>query len=163
MPQRHRTKHIDWNEAYAILFALAKWGEKWKGLHIVFMCDNSAIVDDLHKRSIRGEAITPLQLILLTAALYDIEVSSRWLSSEENWIADALSRFNLTRLTYCKLDQLFGTSLSRRESGEPMVILRRKLHIFFATDLPSLQEQHTQQPGQTTNDTQVNTDIKRSL
>ena len=163
MPRRHRTKHIDWKEAYAILFALAKWGEKWKGLHIVFMCDNSAIVDALHKRSIRGEAITPLQLILLTAALYDIEVSSRWLSSEENWIADALSRFNLTRLTYCKLDQLFGTSLSRRESGEPMVILRRKLHIFFATDLPSLQEQHMQQPGQTTNDIQVNTDIKRSL
>jgi len=138
MPRRHRTKHIDWKEAYAILFALAKWGESWHGRHITFMCDNSAIVDAIQKRRIHGEVITPLQLIFLMAALYDIEVLSCWLPSKDNWIAHALSPFNISRLTHCQLDQLFKASL--RESGEPMMALRQKLHTFFKTDSPNLQD-----------------------
>lgn len=59
------------------------------------MCDNTVVVNAINSQSGRGESIDPIQLIFLTAALYDIEVSSQWLSSKDNWIADALSRFEI--------------------------------------------------------------------
>jgi hypothetical protein len=149
MPRRHRKKHINWKEAYAILFALAKWGKNWEGYQIVFMCDNTTIVSALNKKSVHGEAINVLQLIFLTAALYDIEINC-WLASKDNWIADALSRFNLNRLANFKLDKLFN--LASREPGSPMFNLRQKLHNFFGTDSPLLHEQPTTQHGTTTKD-----------
>ena len=71
----HRGKHIDWKEVYAILFAFARWGQ-WRGKMVMVMCDNSAIVSSLNSRSIKGEAIDPLQLIFLIETLYDIEIHS---------------------------------------------------------------------------------------
>src|SRR5436305_6983909 len=136
IPRRHRSKHINWKEAYAILFALAKWGSEWEGCRVTFMCDNSAIVDAINKTTIRGDAINPLQLIFLTAALYDIEIRSCCLGSDDNWIADALSRFALYRLTKFQLDKIF--SLPCREPGTPMSQLRQKLHNFFGTNSPRL-------------------------
>src|ERR1700738_1822757 len=91
--RRHRPKHINWKEAYAILFALAKWGEAWRGCQITFMCDNSTVVSVINKESVHSDAIDPFQLIFHAAALYDIEINSCWSASEENWIADAFSRF----------------------------------------------------------------------
>jgi hypothetical protein len=148
VPRRHRTKHINWKEAYAVLFAFAKWGPSWEGQHITIMCDNSAIVDAINKRSIRGDAINPLQLLFLTAALYDIDISACWLSSKENWIADSLSRFDFKRLTNFQLDHLFD--LSRREPGTPMFILRQKLQAYFGTDLLQVPDLHTPSPGPNT-------------
>ena len=110
MPRRHKVKHINWKEAYAVHFSVAKWGQSWRGYRVTFMCDNSAIVEVLNKTTIRGDAIEPLQLIFLAAALFDIEVRSCWLSSEDNWIADAVSRFNLKKLANLQLDQLFFKS-----------------------------------------------------
>src|SRR5579859_4221235 len=98
MPRAYRTRLIDWKEAYAVLFAFAKWGEFWIGHTVVIMCDNSVVVTAINSKSVHGLAIDPLQLILLTAALYDIEVTSMWLSSKDNWIADALSRFDIDKV-----------------------------------------------------------------
>ena len=55
IPDRHRRKHINWKEAYAILYALALWADKLNGTRIIFMCDNSAIVNSLEKQTIRGD------------------------------------------------------------------------------------------------------------
>ena len=110
------------------------------------MCDNESIVDVLNKHTIRGEAIHILQLMYLTAALYDIKLSANWLSSQENWIADALSRFNLSKLANSKLNEIF--QISSREPDEPIRLLRRKLATFFKTDLPNLQDPPTTPPGQ---------------
>jgi hypothetical protein len=150
MPRRHRSKHINWKEAYAILFALAKWGHPWEGCQITFMCDNSSVVNAINKTSIRGDTIDPLQLISLAAALYDIEITSCWLSSEDNWTADSLSRFTLYRLANFQLHKLFA--LPSRETGKAMSELRRKLHDFFGTDLPHLQDPITTPLGETTKD-----------
>ena len=65
---------------------------------MLVMYDNTVIVNVINSKSVRGESIDPLQLIFLTAALYDIEVSCQWLSSKENWIADALSRFEIHKI-----------------------------------------------------------------
>ena len=138
--RQHRTKLIDWKEAYAVLFAFAKWGELWTGHSVVVMCDNTVVVNAINSKSVRGSAIDPLQLLLLTAALYDIEVSSTWISSKDNWIADALSRFEIHKIAD-KFVQFQVTSPPRRETGKPMSALRAKLQTFFGTaSLPALVE-----------------------
>lgn len=96
--RRHRRPLIDWKESYAILFAFAKWGKHWKGQHFKIMCDNEILVVSINNQFIRSAAIDPLQLIFLATELEDIEICSKWLSSEENWIADALSRFQLDKI-----------------------------------------------------------------
>ena len=149
IPRRHRQKHINWKEAYAVLFAFAKWGHLWAGKQVTIMCDNSAIVDAINKRSIRCDAINPLQLLFLTAALYDINISACWLSSEDNWIADSLSRFDFKRLANFQLDRLFD--FSRRELGTPMFKLRQKLQAYFGMDLRQVPDLHTPKPGLSTN------------
>ena len=101
------------------------------------MCDNMVAVNAINAKSVRGKSIDPLQLILLTAALYDIEVSSQWLSSKDNWIADALSRFEIHKVADI-FPQFYRTGNSQfhphRTSGKLMSALREKLQIFFGTD-----------------------------
>jgi hypothetical protein len=68
------------------------------------MCDNSTVVSTISNQLVHGDVI---ELIFLAAALYDIDINSCWLASEENWIADALSHFTLNRLANFQLDKLF--------------------------------------------------------
>ena len=140
LPRQYRGKHIDWKEAYALLFALAKWGASWYGRTVIAMCDNSVIVPALNSKSVKGEAIHPLQLIFLTAALNDIELLSEWLSTKENWIADALSRFQIDKVANLFPQFQGPSSQLRRETGKPMSELRAKLRSFFGMDsLPELE------------------------
>src|SRR2546423_853085 len=142
LPRRHRSKLIDWKEAYAVLFAFALWGEHWKGHTVLVMSDNTVVFNAINSKSVRGESIDPLQLILLTAALYDIEISCQWLSSKDNWIADALSRFEIEKIANIFPQfSLANNSYShpRRTSGKPMSELREKLGTYFGMDsLPIL-------------------------
>jgi hypothetical protein len=143
LSRNYRDKLIDWKEAYAVLFAFAKWGQLWAGHSVVVMCDNTVVVNAINSRSVRGQAIDPLQLLFLTAALYDIEVSSKWLSSKDNWIADALSRFELEKIAdiFPQFQSVAQNNSHRpyRETGKPMSELREKLQTFFGTaSLPTL-------------------------
>lgn len=138
LPHHHRPKLIDWKEAYAVLFAFAKWGQLWAGKAVHIMSDNAVVVNAINSRTVHGQAIDPLQLLFLTAALYDIEISSDWLSSADNWIADALSRFELQKIANI-FPQFQGISNPYRETGKPMSVLREKLRTFFGMDsLPTL-------------------------
>ena len=125
-----------------MLFAFAEWGQFWRGYTVLAMCDNMVVVNAINAKSVRGKSIDPLQLIFLTAALYDIEVSIQWLSSKDNWIADALSRFEIHKVADI-FPQFYRTGNSQfhphQTSGKPMSALREKLQIFFGTDsLPTL-------------------------
>jgi hypothetical protein len=99
IPARHRRKHINWKEAFAILHAFVLWHKQWAGSRLRLACDNSVVVEALNKRSIRGETIRPLQLILLIAAVFDIEIAAFWIPSEENIVADAALRHDIKELT----------------------------------------------------------------
>jgi len=106
------------------------------------MWDNSAIVQALNTRTIKGNAINPLQLIFLTAAIDDIELYSEWLSTKENWIADALSRFDLNRIAnlFPQL-RVAQNGTSCREGGQPMSVLwTRGQSCFGSVSLPSLDD-----------------------
>src|SRR5579859_2636764 len=106
------------------------------------MCDNMVVVNAVNMRSVRDQTIDPLQLLFLTAALYNIEIASNWLSSEDNWIADALSHFEFEKIT--DMFPQFQDNPSHRpcrETGKPMLELRVKLRTFFGMDsLPILVE-----------------------
>ena len=143
--RRHRTKHINWKEMFAIYFAITLWAKDWIGCRVILMCDNSAVVDAINKRSIRGETIAILQLILLVAAIQDIELHAEWLPSEDNAIADALSRHQYERLTVlCKQLGICPTLL---RNSTHLRGYRKKLHSSFGMDLHPQQENHTSQPS----------------
>ena len=65
---------------------------------MIVYCDNKAVVKTLKKRLIQGIAIQLLQIIFLIAALWNIKVDPIWISSKQNAMADALSRFDMKRV-----------------------------------------------------------------
>src|SRR5436190_4636376 len=74
----------------------------------------------------------PLQLIFLTAALYDIEVSSK-----DNWIADALSHFEIHKIAdlFPQFSQIKNSGFHPHwTTGKPMSALQEKLQTFFGMD-----------------------------
>jgi Reverse transcriptase (RNA-dependent DNA polymerase). len=98
MPRRHRMKHINYKEMHAVLHAFAEWGENWKGQLVEVLCDNEAVVSGINNKTIRGVAIGPLQHLLLLAAILDVEIRATWISTDDNALADALSRFDLVKV-----------------------------------------------------------------
>lgn len=74
IPSRHKSKKIDWKKMFAVLHAFLLWHEEWSGGTVRLACDNSAVVDSINKRSIKGPAILPLQRILLIAMVYNIHI-----------------------------------------------------------------------------------------
>ena len=129
-PSRHRSKHIDWKEMFAVLHAFLLWHEHWRGGQVRLACDNTVVVDAICKRSVKGKTIRPLQSIFLLAALYDIDLMAFWIPSEENIVADAASRHD-----YDKLANL-GLQVSHRQPSIKASILRQKLNSFFTTPSP---------------------------
>ena len=61
--------------------------------------DNRAVFYGLAKGTIRGASMTVLRRCLLLATEYDLELQPIWISTNENALADALSRFDHERVT----------------------------------------------------------------
>src|SRR5947207_10736113 len=124
IPARHRQKHIDWKEMYAIFHAFVLWHIQWATGRVHLACDNAAVVHGIHKRSIKGPALRPLQTILLIAPLFDIEISVFWVPSEENIVADAASRHQFDKLVNLRFqDQI--ASLRQKTPTIKISVLRR--------------------------------------
>jgi len=71
---------------------------------ITFIYDNKADISAINITSVGGQTINPLQLILLSVAVWTIDINACWLSSEENWITDSISYFATKRPVNFKLD-----------------------------------------------------------
>lgn len=82
------------HEAQAILLALRKWSSAWCGKRVIIFTDNTNVFDGLRKGYIKGKAKVPIRDIRLLANARDIIIEPRWLSSQDNGLADALFRFN---------------------------------------------------------------------
>jgi RNase H-like domain found in reverse transcriptase len=115
--RRHRPKHINWKEVFAIVYAFACWSEYWANKQVFVFCDNEAAVEGVNKRSIRGAAINPLQSLFLLAAKQNIDVVAIWVPSKDNALADALSRFDLDTVT-----NLVGQHVSSLPRRQPSAI-----------------------------------------
>ena len=165
VPPRHRAKHINFKEMFAILHAFVLWHERWATGRLRLACDNSAVVDGIKRHSIDGPAIRPLQTILLIAALFDIELAVFWVPSEENIVADAASRHDFKKLANLgfqdQVDSLRHGTLNSISSTR-MSTLRHKLHSYFTTRSPQQLEGVTSLFGSPTNPTANTTDTQHS-
>jgi hypothetical protein len=98
-PRRLRDRYIQVKEMYAVLYSVLCWGEQFTGEHLVFHIDNEAVFNSLNNLTIRSPDTMHLdRQFLQFACILDFSSSSLWLSSSENSIADAASRFSLARM-----------------------------------------------------------------
>lgn len=95
---RLRNRHIMVNEMGAVLHALQKWASEFEGAQLIIHGDNTSVVQGLHNLSMQGPAMSPLREIAMILALRQIVIESHWLSSEDNLLADLLSRGQWARL-----------------------------------------------------------------
>ena len=84
------------------------------------------MINAINSKSICDSIIDSFQFLLLTIILYDIEISSTWISFKDNWIVDVLSLFEIHKIAD-KFAQFQVTSLLHRKIGKSMSILRTKL------------------------------------
>ena len=162
VPSRHREKHINWKEMFAILHAFVLWHKDWAGGCVRLACDNSAVVQALDKKSIKGETIRPLQTILLIAAVFDIKILVFWIPSEENIVADAASRHDYEKLA----DLGFQVSSFRNRKlslASKISILRQQLFTFLTMRSPRQRGETTTPLAPLTNHSAVIMDTLRSL
>jgi hypothetical protein len=66
---------------------------------VIVHTDNTSTLSGLNKGLIRSLSMEPFRALLLLAAAADIELQGVWLVSEDNGLADALSRFNVISIT----------------------------------------------------------------
>ena len=89
---RLRPRHLNVKEMTAILIAIRKWLHLLRGKHLVIYGDNYAVSSGLKKRSISGAAMAALRDICMLLASHVVTVTSNWISTKENILADLLSR-----------------------------------------------------------------------
>jgi hypothetical protein len=98
-PRRLHKRHTQVKEMYAALYAILCWGDRLRGKHVVFHIDNEAVFCSLNNLSIRSpDTMRLLCQLLQLACLLDFTFSSIWLSSSDNSVADAASRFSFSRM-----------------------------------------------------------------
>lgn len=87
-------------EALALLAAIKQWGERLRGYHITCKLDNQVVVAAVHTGRCRHQPTQEVIRNIFGKALrLDLELTPEWVPSEENYVADALSRFDTTSLS----------------------------------------------------------------
>ena len=89
---------INWRELYAIVAAAATFGSAWSNKRIMLHCDNQCIVEVVRSGTCKNPQIMDLvRLLFFISATYRFEVSSCYVSTTTNDIADSLSRLQFAR------------------------------------------------------------------
>ena len=83
-------------ELLVVVFAISTWGSLMTGQRITFHCDNSASVASIDKQKSRVPVrIALLRHLYAIALVFSIDLRVLWISTKNNILADALSRFDL--------------------------------------------------------------------
>lgn len=94
IPRRFRGEDIQFKETYAVLQAILRWGDFWDGSHVNFNVDNQAVVSWLNSGSGKSpRSMSILRMISMLSTVLNFSFSSSWISTADNAIADAASRF----------------------------------------------------------------------
>ena len=126
---------------YAVLHAFILWHKEWVHGSLTVISDSTAVVNGLTNKSIKGPALHPLRTILLMAAVFDIEIKTRWIPSEENVIADAASRHDFKKLANLGFKDQVQKLRNKPTAATKTSDLRRQLNNYFNLRLPRPQEE----------------------
>ena len=89
---------IAFQELYPIIIAALLWGQYWTSKRILFFCDNIAVVHILNKGRSKSHIIMRLmRRLVITAAINNFTFLAEHVPGVQNSIADALSRFQMSR------------------------------------------------------------------
>ena len=123
-PRRFRDRDIQFKEIYTILQAILRWGDTWFGTHVVFRCDNQAVVQWLSSDTARSApGMSVLRQIILLSSVLHFTFSAVWIPTSENALAEAASCFQYSRLFHLA-PQLCQTSSTPRSQ---IIGIRRTL------------------------------------
>jgi len=106
-------EHINTKEIRAVEQALLHWGQKWTGRRVTIHTDNRAVAHGIANSTIRGASMDVLRRCLLLAAQYDLEIEVNWISTHDNTLADALSRFDFGKIANLEPQLIHPTSSLR--------------------------------------------------
>ena len=90
-------KYINTKEMHAVEQVLWWWGRQWKGKRLIIHVDNQAIAYGLINQTIHGVPMWILRRCLLLASECNLDLVARWVATDDNALADALSQFDYTR------------------------------------------------------------------
>ena len=91
---------IHTKELLPILLAAATWGARWRDSHILFKCDNMAVVNILASSTSRDPLVMHLLRTLhFILAFYNVHLIAKHIAGSNNSIADAISR-NLPQVLF---------------------------------------------------------------
>jgi len=98
----HSGDHINVKEVTAIERAFSIWAHHWTHSTVCIHTDSTVALAGLRRHYLNGPSNVPLRQLLLQAAAYDITLTTAWLASKENALADALSRLDGSKVaTLC--------------------------------------------------------------
>jgi len=133
--------NIAHGELLAVLAGLLKWGAYWRHSRILLRIDSTTALAGVRSGRVSGFEVGPsaskiARAILLTAAFLSISLETEWISSEDNDIADALSRGQL---------ELARTRASRRaEFRNPLIMRPVQMLPLVTSNSPGKQAQFFQ-------------------
>ena len=89
---------IAFQELYPVVVAAILWGHCWARKRILFYCDNQATVHIINKGRSKSPVIMRLmRRLVITAGINNFAFLAEHLPGSQNSIADALSRFQMSR------------------------------------------------------------------
>ena len=89
---------IEYLELYAVAIAVALWAPYLKDKRICLFCDNESVCKMLNKSSSGCKnCMVLIRMITLQSLIWNVRVFADWISTGDNKLADALSRFQSRR------------------------------------------------------------------
>lgn len=95
----HRLALINEREVRAITTSFQLWATRWKHSSVCIHTDSTVALSGLQNTVVKGPGNYPLREIFQLAAVSDITLHAKWISSADNGLADALSRFDRLRVS----------------------------------------------------------------
>ena len=102
IPDLNNQHDIQFLELYAIVLAASIWAPMWQGTSVTFLCDNLPVVFMVTKKRAsfhRQDLMQLIRILCKIANQYSFHFWIEHLSTEDNKIADGLSRFTINPQT----------------------------------------------------------------
>ena len=97
-PQSWSERGIAAKELMPIVMCAAVWGMNWRGVRVMFYCDNEAVVTCLNDRSASETHLAHLlRCLFFIQAQFKFEFRAKHIAGKRNTAADALSRNKLSQ------------------------------------------------------------------